>query len=136
MNYFKINALLLIFLTMLISSCRESSVAFSRIEYVIPEHIDIKADDLKSRFSEFKTDPASSIYIVIVLYSYSSGAETISFSGGEDLKTAIAGGRLKALVKVMDGKKIIRAEFVEGDGNSKDDMLVSFVKEIKLRLIK
>jgi len=136
MNYLKLNALLLIFLTFLTSSCRESSVTFNGIEYVIPEHIDIKADDLKSRFSEFKTDPASSIHIVIVLYSYSSGAETISFSGGDDLKTAIAGGRLKALVKVMDGKKIIRAEFVEGYGNSKDDMLVSFVKEIKLRLVK
>lgn len=136
MNYFKINALLLIFLTILVSSCRESSVTFNRIEYVIPEHIDIKADDLKNRFSEFKIDPASSIRIVIVLYCYSSGAETFSFSGGEDLKTAIAGGRLKALVKVMEGEKIIRAEFVEGNGNSKDDMLVSFVKEIKLRLIK
>ncbi|PKL18768.1 MAG: hypothetical protein CVV49_04290 [Spirochaetae bacterium HGW-Spirochaetae-5] len=135
MNYLKINVLLLMFTSIFLLSCRESPVAFNRIEYVIPGHINIKIDDLSSRFAEIKTDPESSIYIVIVLYSYSSGAETISFSGGDDMTTVTAGGRLKALVKVMDGKKILRAEFAEGRGNSREDMLSSLLQEIKLRLV-
>jgi hypothetical protein len=118
----------------LVSSCRDKSVTFCRIDYVIPAHIDINIEDIKSRFTDFKTDPVSSYYAVIVLYSYSSGAETISFSGGDDVTTITAGGKLKALVKVMNGKKILKAEFVEGTGNSKEEMIGSFVKEIKLRL--
>lgn len=118
----------------LISSCRDKPVTFSRIEYVIPAHININIEEIKSRFTDFKTDPVSPYYAVIVFYSYSSGAETISFSGGDDVTTVTAGGRLKALVKVMDGKKILKAEFVEGTGSSKEEMIGSFDKEIKLRL--
>jgi len=136
MSYLKISVLLLLFPVIFVFSCRESSLTINRIEYTIPDHIDVKAVELKNRFSEFKTDPSSPVYIVIVLYSYSSGAETISFSGGQDMSTAIAGGRLKALVKVMNAEELIKAEFVEGRGDTKEDMIISFVKEIKLRLMK
>ncbi len=134
MNYLKINFLLLMFTSIFMLSCRETSVALNRIEYIIPSHINIKTEDLSSRFVEVKTDSSSSVYAVIVLYSYSSGAETISFSGGNDVTTTTAGGRLKALVKVMDGKKILKAEFVEGAGGSSEEMLSSFAREIRLKL--
>jgi hypothetical protein len=123
------------FASIFLLSCRDSSVVFNRIEYIIPDHINIKKEDLSSRFAEVKTDSSSSVYVVIVLYSYSSGAETISFSGGNDVTTTTAGGRLKALVKVMDGKKILRAEFVEGVGGSSEEMLSSLLQEIKLKLV-
>jgi len=134
MNKLKIYVLFPVFTIIFLLSCRESSVAFNRIEYIIPGHINIKTEDLRSRFSVIKTDSSSSIYIVIVLYSYSSGAETISFSGGNDVTTSTAGGRLKALVKVMDGKKILRAEFVEGAGGSSEEMLSSFAQAIRSKM--
>jgi len=136
MNFFKINyrSVLPVFLFAL--SCTDPVVSFSRIEYRIPGYIDIKTDDLNRISGDFKTDPASAVYVEVVLYSYSAGAEKISLSGDGEFKTVSGNGRLKALVKVMNDKKILRAEFVEGRGNSKEEMLSSLGKEIKLKMIK
>lgn len=117
-------------------SCNSTPVRFSRIEYNIPDNISVKADDLKTVLEEIKIDPSADIYIVLTLYSYSSGAESLSFSGVNDVKTVNSSGKLKVLVKVMDGKKILRAEFIEAIGNNKQEMLLSLVKEIKLKVIK
>jgi len=135
MNYLKINSASFLLLFFLLS-CDSTAVSFSRIEYNIPGHINLKEEDLKTVFGEVKTDPSSSLYITVTFYSYSSGTETISFSGGEDVKTVSGKGRLKALVKVMDGKKIVRAEFVEGEGASKEEMISSLVKDFKYKMIK
>jgi len=134
MIYSKIKWLFFSALMLFIMSCDTPAVTFNRIEYNIPGHISINEDDLRSAFREINTDQASSYYIVVTLYNYSSGTETISFSGGDDVKTVSGRGRLKALVKVMDGKKIIRAEFAEGGGSSKEEMIASLVKEFKLKM--
>jgi hypothetical protein len=134
MNYSKIKQVLFPSLLLFILSCDSPAVSFNRIEYNIPGHININEDDLKGALSGIETDSASSVYIVVTLYSYSSGSETISFSGGDDVKTVSGKGRIKALLKVMDGKKIIRAEFAEGGGSSKEEMIASLVKEFKLKM--
>ena len=135
MNYLKINLITVILLGTFVSACNDHTVSINRIEYSIPEHISIKADDFKTSLGDIKTDPSSSIYIVVVLYSYSSGVEKISFSGAEDVKTSSAKGKLKALFKVMEGDNILRAEFAKGEGSSKEEMITSLVKEIKLKLL-
>lgn len=121
---------------LIILSCNDKSLNFSRIEFKIPDYVNIKAEDLKNALGDVKTDPSSGCYLVVVLYSYSSGTETISFSGGDDVKTVNGSGKIKGLVKVMDGKKIIMAEFIESGGNSKEEMISSFVKEVRRKLIK
>lgn len=133
MNYLKIKFNAALILLVFLLSCESPAVSFNRIEYNIPGHIVINETDMKSAFAEVKTDPASPLYIVITLYSYSSGRETISFSGGDDVKTESGKGKLKALVKVMNGKKIVRAEFAEGAGNSVQEMILSLVKDFKLK---
>ena len=133
MNCLKIKFNVSLILLLLLLSCESPAVNFNRIEYNIPDHIIINEEDMKSAFGEVKTDPASSLYIVITIYSYSSGRETISFSGGDDVKTESGKGKLKALVKVMDGKKIVRAEFAEGTGNTVQEMISSLVKDFKLK---
>jgi len=136
MNYLKINFTSLFVLLCFFLSCDSPAVSFNRIEYKIPAHISIQADDLKRALGYVKTDPSSPLYIVVTLYSYSSGSETISFSGGDDLKTVSGKGKLKALVKVMDGEKIVKAGFIEGGGNSKEEMLSSLVKDFKHKMMK
>jgi len=136
MNYLRINIVSVFAVIMLILSCNEKNVSFSRIEFKIPDHINININDLNGAVKDIKTDSASNFYIVLVLYSYSSGAETISFSGGNDVKTVNGKGKLKGLVKVTDGKNIIRAEFIEGEGESREEMIASLVKEIKLKLLR
>ncbi len=136
MRYLRIKLLLFSALMLLIISCDTPAVSFNRIEYNIPGHISINEDDLKSAFREINTDPASSFYMVVTLYSYSSGTETISFSGGDDVKTVSGKGRIKALLKIMDGNKIIRAEFAEGGGGSREEMIASLVKDFKIKMNK
>lgn len=118
-------------------SCSKPVTRYSRIDFVIPDQVSIKYDELKKIWAEeYKTDPVSTIYIVVIIYSYSSGSETVSFSGSGEMQTVRGKGRLKCLVKVMDGEKIIRAEFVEGIGNSREEMLSSVINEIKFKLFK
>ena len=136
MNNLKIKSASLMFLAFFIISCESSAVSFNRIEYKIPPHIIISEEDMKKGLGGIKTDPASPFYIEVTLYSYSSGRETISFSGGDEVKTVNGKGKLKALLKVMDGKKIIRAEFAEGEGGSKEEMLSSLAENFKHKLLK
>jgi hypothetical protein len=134
MGYLKINTLFMLLTLIFTISCMEPAVTFSRIEYNIPGHINIRKEELTSAFGEIETDSASRYYIVVTIYSYSTGTERISFSGGNEVKTVSGRGRLKVLLKVMDGKNILRAEFVEAEGNSKEEMLSSLAGEIKLKL--
>lgn len=135
MYYLGIKYISLLSILLAALSCTEPVTGFSRIDYVIPDHINIKTDDLKKAFSGFKTDNSAGVYIVVVLYSYSAGAEKISISGDSELKTVSGQGRLKALVKVMDEKKIVKAVFLEGRGGSREEMISSLVKEMKLKMI-
>lgn len=131
----RINFIQFLCFLILILSCRSEPLKFSRIEFFIPEHIRLKEDDLRKSFNTLETDPSSQTYIVIVLYSYSSGTESISFSGDGGFKTVNSKGRLKILVRVMNGKKITRAEFIEAAGDNEQEIISSAAKEIKLKLL-
>jgi hypothetical protein len=50
------------------------------------------------------------------------------------VKTVTGKGKLKALVKIMNGKKIIRADFVESEGKTKEEMISSLVHNIRLQM--
>ncbi len=132
MNYLKSGLATALFSFLFLFSCREP-VSFSRIEYNIPSHINIKTDELEDAFKEMKLNPSAILYIKVTVYSYSSGSETISFSG-EDVKTIKSGGKIRVLIKVMDNKKVIRAEFAEGAGNSKKELLSTLVKDVQQKL--
>ncbi len=124
-----------VFLLMLVSalSCTDPVASISRIEYRIPSHINLTAGDLNRISGDFKTDPSSAVYIEITLYSYSAGREKISLSGDSEMKTVTSPGRIKALVKVINDKKLLRAEFAEGRGSTKEEMINSLAEDIKRR---
>ena len=135
MNFFK--GIITAGLLSAIFSCSGTVGRYSRIDFVIPPQVNIRPEELKKIWAEEdKTDPSSGIFIVVTVYSYSSGSETVSFSGSGEMQTVRGKGRLKCLVKVMDGKDIIRAEFVEGSGNTKEEMFSSVIREIKSSLFK
>ncbi len=130
----KINHISAVLMLIFIISCSSAPLRFSRIEYNIPDHIKVNVDDLKKALSDVKTDSSSNLHIKITLYSYSSGAETISFSGEKDFKTVRSSGKIKGLLKIMNGKEILQAEFVEGSGDSTEEMLSALAENIKKRL--
>lgn len=133
MNCIKI--ILGITISALVLSCDEAVIRYSRIDFIIPEQINIRQDELLKAWSdENSRDPASGIVIVVTVYSFSSGSETFSFSGNGDMQTVKAEGRVKCLVKVMDGDKLVRAEFIEGTGKNRDELFSSVIREIKRKL--
>ena len=136
MNYLKFIITAVSLTVIFTVSCSTAPANINRIEYKIPGHIIINSDDLKNSMGDVQTDPLSPLFLTITLYSYSAGAETISFSGTEDVKTENSSGMLKAIVKITDGKKIQQAEFLTGKGNTKDEMILSLAKEIKRKFFK
>ena len=135
MNYIK-KIVIPVLLSNIILSCVEPVSGYSRVDFVIPEYINIRPDELKKSWGEEKTSPSSSVYIIVTLYSYSSGSETISISGTGEIQTVRGKGIIKYLVKVMNGHELIQAEFFEGSGNSREEIISSLIKQIKQRLFK
>ncbi len=114
-------------------SCDNTVSGFSRIEYTIPGHIKISGDELKQSGSVLVTDPKSRYHAEIVIYSYSSGTESISFSG-EEMSSSTGEGRIRGLVKIMDGKSIIKAVFIEGRGKKREEMISSLFNDAAIKL--
>jgi hypothetical protein len=84
---------------------------------------------------DFHLDPASLLYLEITIYSYSTGLESISISDTEDIKNVIEPGKIKGLIKITDGKKILSADFIDATGNSKEEMILSLIDKIRLKYI-
>ena len=114
-------------------SCEDTKVSFSKIICKIPEYINIKEDEIYAQMKEFPLDPASLLYLEITIYSYSSGLESITMSDNGDMKNVMEPGKIKALIKITDGKKILRTNFIDTKGNSKEEMISSLIDKIKLK---
>jgi hypothetical protein len=122
--------------SIIIISCAEPVPEYSRVDFVIPPHINISQDELTKNWPDKKRNPASPVHIVITLYSYSSGSETITFSDTGEMKTITGKASLKCLVKVMRGKEILRAEFLEVSGSSKEDIINFLINQVRDKLFK
>lgn len=134
MNRGSIIPLSLIVYAIFLLSCRGTSAGFSRIEYTVPGHINISKVDLEIAFRTLKTDPSSPYYIEIILYSYSSGAESIAFSGSGDVVSSTKNGRVKGLVRLMNGKKTVKAVFIKGEGKTREEIISSLVNDATVKL--
>ena len=133
MNYIRA-VFLCIVLFVSILSCDDTKFTFSKIICKIPEYINIREDEIYARMNDFHLDPASSLYLEITIYGYSTGLESISISDNGDIKNTIEPGKIKGLIKITDGKKILRADFIDADGNSKEEMILALVNKIRFRL--
>lgn len=134
MNYSKCESMLFSVLCCFFLCCGSGQLKYSRIDYIIPGHIIISSDELQQAIGEIRTDTASVISLTVVIYSYSSGRETISFSGGDEMKTASSKGKIKALLKYTEGKKIVRAEFVEAEGRTREELISALAEKIRVKI--
>jgi len=132
MNYIRA-VFLCIVLFVSILSCDDTKFTFSKIICKIPEYINIREDEIYARMNDFNLDPASSLYLEITIYGYSTGLESISISDNGDIKNTIEPGKIKGLIKITDGKKILRADFIDADGNSKEEMILALIDKIRLK---
>jgi hypothetical protein len=83
---------------------------------------------------DFHPDPSSILFLEITIFSYSTGLESMTISDNEDIKNVIESGKIKGLLKIRDGKKILRADFIDANGNSKEEMISSFIDKIRFKL--
>jgi len=108
-------------------SCADKNIRKYRvIDVNIPSSIILDRIDLKKVSNTLKTDSLSKYTVKITVYSYSSGREVISFSGSGDLTSGTQPGVLKGLIKILEGDKIIRVEFIEAKGNSNEELVSDF----------
>jgi len=132
MNYIRVIILCILFLLNL--SCNDDKPSFSKITCKIPKHINIKEDEIYAQIKDFQLDPSSSLWLEITIYSYSTGLESIIISDNEDIKNVVEPGRIKGLIKITDGKKILRADFIDASGISKEEMILSLIDKIRSKL--
>ncbi|MCL2155742.1 MAG: hypothetical protein FWH53_08770 [Leptospirales bacterium] len=133
MNFIRI-IFLCIVLCFLNLSCDDAKLSFSKITCKIPEYINIKDDEIYAKIKDFHLDPSSLLFLEITIYSYSTGLESISISDSGDIKNVIEPGKIKSLIKITDGKKVLRADFIDAIGNSKEEMISSLVDKIRVKL--
>ncbi|MCL1865164.1 MAG: hypothetical protein FWF73_05065 [Spirochaetes bacterium] len=132
MNYIK-TILLCIVVLFLNLSCNEDKVTFNKITCKIPNYINIKDDEIYAQLKNFHLDSASHLYLEITIYSYSTGLESIIISDDEDIKNVIETGKIKGLIKITDGKKILSADFIEASGSSKEKIISALIDKIRVK---
>jgi len=113
-----------------LSGCEKEKISFKSVEFEIAPHIKLGADELKNIPFTVKPDENSSITLRVVIYSYSSGKETISMTGESGFKTDTGSGVIKALVEIIDSGKVMRAEFIEVSGHSREELLENLAKSL------
>ena len=131
---FLVTILLCIVLCFFNLSCDDANITFSKITCKIPKYINIDEDEIYAHLKDFHLDPSSLLFLEITIYSYSTGLESITISDNDDIKNVIEPGKIKGLIKITDGKKILSADFIDANGNSKEEMISSLIDKIKFKL--
>ena len=109
------------------SACFDKNIRkYCVVAINVPPEIILDRVDLKNFSGALQTDPLSKYTAKITVYSYSSGREVIGFSGSGDLTSGTQPGVLKGLIRILDGDKIVRAEFIEAKGNSSEELVSAF----------
>ncbi len=133
------NTIYMAFFTVLITasliSCENKKMSFRDIRISAAPHINIGSLDLMKVSMNIEPDPAGRYSLDVIIYGYSQGKETISMKGDNGYVTETGTARIKALVKITDGEKIVRAEFLEISGVSDEELLRNLVKSVN-RLVR
>lgn len=128
---FNMFLLCLIISVNVLTGCEKEKVNFRKIEFETAPHIKLNIDELKSRKIWIEPDEKSTLVLKVVIYSYSPGKETISMTNDSEFVTDIGSGIVSALVEFIDNGKMIRAEFIEVSGNSKEELFENLYKSVK-----
>jgi len=111
-------------------SCEDKKLNYRELNISAAPYIKPDALNLKNFSIDISSDPASRYQLFIVIYSYSQGKETISIADNGEFLTQSGKAELKALVKIMDGEKPVRADFIEVSGSSNDELLRNLAKSV------
>jgi len=122
--------LISVIFAVLISSCENKKLNYRELHISTAPYIKADLLKLKGFAVAIEPDPASRYNLDIVIYSYSQGKETISLAKNGEFLTQTGAAELKALVKIMDGEKPVRAEFIEVSGNSNDELIRNLSKSV------
>lgn len=131
LKYKKYGAVIILFsIIFLFISCENKNPGYRELHISTAPYIKADTLNLKNFSLEIEPDPGSRYNLNIVIYSYSQGKETISLEGEGEFVTKTGKAELKALIKIMDGEKPVRAEFVEVSGNSNEELVRNLAKSV------
>ncbi len=111
-------------------SCENKKLNYREVQISTAPHIRSDILNVKDFTIDIKPDPSSRYSLSIVIYSFSQGKETISMKGEGEFVTEAGAAEIKALVKIMDGEKFVKAEFVEVSGSSNDELVRNLAKSV------
>lgn len=104
-------------------SCDNQKLNFREIIISSAPYIKSDALNLKDFSVDYKPDPGSRLTLNIIIYSFSSGKETIRLAEDGSFITETGASEIKALLKIMDGEKLVKADFAEVSGENNNELL-------------
>ncbi|HOP62540.1 MAG TPA: hypothetical protein PK358_14915 [Spirochaetota bacterium] len=113
-------------------SCENKKPAFRELKVSVAPHVNAEPLNLKNLQLDINRDPGSSYVLFIVIYSYKQGKETISMGGESGFTTETGPAEIKVMVKIMEGDRIVKADFAEVSGNTHDELIRNLVKSVSL----
>ncbi len=125
--------LLAIFFTALIAaatSCSGKVKSVSTVSITVPESLVVSESEIRASLPEGLISSESEYQLEIAVYSFSSGIETINYSGS-DFNVGHREGNIKAVLKLNSGGKLIENRFIEASGNGKDAVLNGLKDKIR-----
>lgn len=111
-------------------SCENRKLNYREINISYAPYIKTGDLNLKDFAVDVEPDPSSRYTLSIIIYDYSQGKETISMSGDSGFVTETGLAEIKALVKIVDGGRVVRAEFVEASGGSTGELLRNLARSV------
>lgn len=116
----------IILLIFCLNACSRNVYQYGTLEVHVPAGINIEEDEIRSRLKPLKLQGAGGFTLRITVYGFSQGAEIINFSSGDRFSTTQGKAWIKALVQVKSGETIVRADFIEVSGKSREELLDRF----------
>jgi hypothetical protein len=96
----------------------------------VPEGVNLPAGKVRARLAGIAPNPRRYDALEIVVYYYSMGAETFSYSDTDTISESTGRGGIKALIKCKKNNTLQKALFVEASGADEDQILENFRRAV------
>ena len=124
---------IIICLCFALSSC--AGIDIYDIDVTAPENTPIQADVIRSALlAEFPLKSNSGKSLEITIYDCSLGKERLTYNSDGTVTAKTESPYIKLLCAVKKENRLIKAVFIEVNGDAPNDMAVNLIREVKKSL--
>jgi hypothetical protein len=108
-----------------------SEASAGRVIVRVPEGINLSQEKMTERLAGAAPSGAGRYDTFdIVVYYYSLGVETLSYTDADTLSATMKGGGIRALIKCKKNNILEKALFIEAEGADEDRILENFRRAV------